>query len=75
MKQKIFIILGLVILIIVLIGLNAVSYTQKDTELDSELRPNRSTYNAGATGTRAFLICSMKRAEKPSAGRTRPPSF
>ncbi len=55
MKQKLFIILGLAILIIILIGLNAVSYTQKEAELESEARPNRSTYNTGATGTRAFF--------------------
>ncbi len=55
MKQKLFIILGLAVLIIVLIGLNAVSYTQKEAELESEARPNRSTYNTGATGTRAFF--------------------
>lgn len=55
MKQKLFIILGLAILIIILIGLNAISYTQKEAELESEARPNRSTYNLGATGTRAFF--------------------
>jgi hypothetical protein len=54
-KQKLFIILGLVVLIVVLVGLNAVSYTQKEKELDSEAYPNRSTYNYGATGTRAFF--------------------
>ena len=55
MKQKLFIILGLAVLIIVLIGLNAISYTQKEKELDSEAYPNRSTYNLGSTGTRAFF--------------------
>ncbi len=55
MKQKIFIILGLAVLIIILIGLNAVSYTQKETEQETEASPNRSTYNDGATGTRALF--------------------
>jgi hypothetical protein len=55
MKQKLFIILGLAVLIVVLIGLNAVSYTQKEKESDSEAYPNRSTYNFGSTGTRAFF--------------------
>lgn len=54
MKQKLFIILALIVLVVTLIGLNAVSYTQKDTLPDSEEFPNRSTFNAGATGTRAF---------------------
>ena len=39
---------------IVLIGLNAASYRQKPKETDNEYSPNRSSYNAGATGTRAF---------------------
>src|SRR5215213_3857905 len=55
MRQKLFIILGLVVLVIVLVGLNAISYTQKEKDLDSEAYPNRSTYNFGATGTRAFF--------------------
>ncbi len=38
----------------ILVGLNAASYTQKETKPDSESSPNRSTYNAGATGTQAF---------------------
>lgn len=54
MKQKLFIILAFIVLIIILIGLNAVSYTQKDTIPDSEESPNRSTFNTGSTGTRAF---------------------
>jgi hypothetical protein len=54
MKQKFLIILAFILLVIVLIGLNAASYVQKEKTPDSESRPNRSTYNAGATGTRAF---------------------
>ena len=38
----------------ILIGLNAASYTQKPKTTDSEMTPNRSTYNSGATGTQAF---------------------
>lgn len=54
MKQKLFIILAFIVLIMILIGLNAVSYTQKDTLPDSEEFANRSTFNSGSTGTRAF---------------------
>lgn len=54
MKERFFIFLGIVILVIALVGLNAASYVQQEKEPDSELMPNRSTYNAGATGTRAF---------------------
>ena len=54
MKQRFLLILALVCLVAILIGLNAVSYVQKEKVPDSELNPNRSTYNVGATGTRAF---------------------
>ncbi len=39
----------------VLAGLNAASYTQKETVPDSEVSPNRSTFNTGATGTQAYF--------------------
>jgi hypothetical protein len=55
MKQKLFILLFLVLLVLILAGLNAVSYVQKEKMPDSESVPNRSTYNAGATGTRALF--------------------
>ncbi len=54
MRQKLFIFAGLIFLAILLVGLNAVSYTQKEKTPDTEANPNRSTYNTGATGTRAF---------------------
>lgn len=54
MKQKLFIIGALIFLVAVLVGLNAASYVQKEKVPDSELFPNRSSYNAGATGTRVF---------------------
>lgn len=55
MRQKFFIFAGLIILVIVLVGLNAASYVQKEKVPDNETTPNRSTYNTGATGTRAFF--------------------
>ena len=54
MKQKFLIFLGLIFLIILLVGLNAASFVQKEKFPDNEFNPNRSTYNAGTTGTRAF---------------------
>lgn len=55
MRQKLFIFLGLILLAIVLVGLNAASYVQKEKNPDFESNPNRSTYNVGATGTHAFF--------------------
>ena len=54
MRQKLFIFLFLILIIAVLVGLNAASYTQKEKTPDSEVSPNRSTFNNGATGTQAF---------------------
>jgi hypothetical protein len=72
MKQKLFIILGLAVLIVVLVGLNAISYTQKEKELDSEAYPNRSTYNLGSTGTRAFFDLLTETGRKPVRWRDAP---
>ncbi len=44
----------MIVVVGLLIGLNAVSLSQKEKEADREVFPNRSTYNTGATGTRAF---------------------
>jgi hypothetical protein len=43
-----------VVAIGVLIAINSAAYVSEEEQQDSELSPNRSTYNAGATGTRAL---------------------
>lgn len=55
MREKVFILISMVLILVVLIGLNAASYTKKDKIPDNEFRPNRSTFNTGATGTRAYF--------------------
>jgi hypothetical protein len=54
MKQKFFIVGLIAIVALVLVGLNAASYTQKPSATESELYANRSTFNPGPTGTQAF---------------------
>lgn len=54
MKQKLFIILAIVLVGVILVGLNAASYTQKPKEIDNEMQPNRSTFNSGPTGAQAY---------------------
>lgn len=54
MKQKLALLIGVLLLFIVLAGLNAANYTQKEKTPDTEINPNRSTYNSGATGTQAY---------------------
>jgi hypothetical protein len=54
MRQRLGIIVTIVVAIGVLILINSAAYVSKEEEKDSEFSPNRSTYNAGATGTRAL---------------------
>ncbi|MDM7923481.1 MAG: DUF4350 domain-containing protein [Pyrinomonadaceae bacterium] len=53
MKERLLIFGALIGLVILMIGLNAASYTQQIKKPDTELDPNRSTYNPGSTGTLA----------------------
>lgn len=54
MRNRLGILIGLVVLIVVLVGLNAATYVQREKTPDSEINPNRSSFNSGATGTQAF---------------------
>lgn len=65
MRQKVFIFVGLVFLVALLVGLNAASYVRKETSPDDEMNPNRSTFNAGATGTRALFELLAETGGKP----------
>jgi hypothetical protein len=55
MKQKLLIFLVLIFLVLLLAGLNAATYVQKEKVPDTEFAPNRSSYNSGSTGTQAFF--------------------
>jgi hypothetical protein len=65
-RQKLSIVLALILLIIILIGLNAASFVQKEKVPDNEANPNRSTYNFGATGTRAFYDLLAETGRRPT---------
>ncbi len=53
--RKRFGILATVILAIgILVAINSLTYVSEEAPRDSEFEPNRSTYHAGPTGTRAF---------------------
>ncbi|MEP6820266.1 MAG: DUF4350 domain-containing protein [bacterium] len=54
MRQHLGIIITIVLAIGVLIVINSAAYVTKEEKQDSELTPDRSTYNAGPTGTRAL---------------------
>ena len=54
MRQRLTIFATIAIVLVLLIALNAANYVQSAEEKDSELMPNRSTYNSGSSGTRAL---------------------
>ncbi|HUS09057.1 MAG TPA: DUF4350 domain-containing protein [Pyrinomonadaceae bacterium] len=54
MRQRLGIIITIVLAVGVLVLINSAAYVSEGEKRDSELFPNRSTYNAGATGTRAL---------------------
>src|SRR5829696_7828309 len=64
MKQKLAIFIFLILLIALLVGLNAASYVQKEKTPDTETMPNRSSFNAGSTGTQAFYTLLTESGHK-----------
>jgi len=54
MRQRLTLLITLVVVVLLLIGLNAASYVRVEQVTDSEDAPDRSTLNSGATGTRAL---------------------
>ncbi len=54
MRRNFGIIVTILLAIVVLIAINSLSYVSEEEKQDSEFAPNRSTYHAGPTGTRAF---------------------
>jgi hypothetical protein len=86
MKQRLLIFVALIFLVVILVVLNAATYVQKEKVPDTELAPNRSSYNYGGTGTRAFYSLlsetgrRVRRWEEPldtiaSDGEDRPAVF
>ncbi len=54
MRGRFVIIITIAVVILLLVVLNAASYVSVKQQPDSELNPNRSTYNSGTTGTSAL---------------------
>src|SRR5258705_5101605 len=54
MRQRLGLIMAILLAIGVLVVVNSLAYVSEEDQPDSELNPNRSSYNAGATGTRAL---------------------
>ena len=54
MRQRLVIIITLIVVVGVLVALNAASYVKVEETAESEASPDRSTFNSGPTGTRAL---------------------
>ena len=54
MRQRLGIIVTILLALGILVAINSFAYVQEEKRQDSELAPNRSTYNSGSTGTRAL---------------------
>jgi hypothetical protein len=54
LRQRLVILITIAVVLGVLVALNAVSYVRVERTEDAEWNPDRSTYNSGQTGTRAF---------------------
>lgn len=54
MRQRLGLLITIVLAVGVLVLINSAAYVSDDEKLETELTPNRSTYNAGPTGTRAL---------------------
>jgi hypothetical protein len=55
MKGRLAVFLTVVLMVVVLAALNAASYVRVEQSADTEAEPDRSTFNAGGTGTRALF--------------------
>jgi Domain of unknown function (DUF4350) len=54
MRQRLAIIVTIAVVLLLLVLLNTATYVSEKRQPDAEFNPDRSTYNAGATGTRAL---------------------
>lgn len=86
MRQYFIIIVTVLLVIFLLVAINAASYVEIEETPDNEVTPDRSTYNARPTGTRAFFDYLQESGrtvvrwrDEPalllSAGTSRPDTF
>lgn len=72
MRQYLIIIVTVALVLVVLVAINAASYVEIEKTPDSEYNPDRSTYNAGATGTRALYDYLQESGHKMVRWREQP---
>jgi uncharacterized protein DUF4350 len=54
MRRRLGIVVTIVVAIGILVAINSLAYVGEEERTESEITPNRSSYHAGATGTRAL---------------------
>ncbi|HEX8559254.1 MAG TPA: DUF4350 domain-containing protein [Pyrinomonadaceae bacterium] len=69
MKSRLLILLSVVLLVALLVAINAASYVRVEQEAETEQMPDRSTENAGGTGTRALFEYLSRRGDAVSRWR------
>jgi Domain of unknown function (DUF4350) len=72
MRQRLTIILTIVVILVLLVIINTVTYVKDEPENDSELLANRSTYHAGPTGSRALYDFLSEAGYQVMRGREAP---
>jgi hypothetical protein len=75
MRQRFAIFITVVLVLALLVAFNAASYVRIEQTPDSEYNPDRSTYNAGATGTRALYDFLHETGRKVMRWREAPASL
>lgn len=72
MRRRFGIVITILLAIVALVAINSLGYVAEEEKQDSEVSPNRSTYNAGATGTRAFYDLLNESGQKVMRWREAP---
>ncbi|HVF49619.1 MAG TPA: DUF4350 domain-containing protein [Pyrinomonadaceae bacterium] len=72
MRNRVTIVASIALVLLLLVVLNAASYVRLERQSDSEFTPDRSTYNAGATGTRALYEYLQESGQKVVRWRKSP---
>jgi hypothetical protein len=75
MRQRFAILITVAIVLVLLVGLNTASYVNEERLPDTEFNPDRSTYNAGATGTRALYDLLAESGRQVMRWRQQPESL
>jgi Domain of unknown function (DUF4350) len=72
MRQRLTIILTILVILGALVVLNTITYVQKENPQDMEITPIRSTYHSGPTGARALYDFMSESGQKVMRWREKP---